>query len=273
MSKHMTGVPLFRILEECWRNRYRLWRLSSYDVKVRNSETVFGFLWNFFNPALQIFVYWFVFAIGLRTPAPVEGYSYLIWMIFGIMPWFFINSAIMSSTTSIVAFRSVLKRMKFPVGIVPAKAVLSAFIEHLWAMVVVIALFFLCGYRMGVHAVNLLYFMVCALAFLLGFGLFASAVNVVFRDFQKIMNSILRLLFYLSPVVWSQDSLPEHLKFALRLNPIAYIIDGYRESILYNHTLMFHGRQAVYFWCVTILLLLVGAAVHDRLCRQFMDLV
>ena len=273
MSKHMTGVPLFRILEECWRNRYRLWRLSSYDVKVRNSETVFGFLWNFFNPALQIFVYWFVFAIGLRTPAPVEGYSYLIWMIFGIMPWFFINSAIMNSTTSIVAFRSVLKRMKFPVGIVPAKAVLSAFIEHLWAMLVVVALFFLCGYRMGGHAVKLLYFMVFALAFLLGFGLFASAVNVVFRDFQKIMNSILRLLFYLSPVVWSQDSLPEHLKFALRLNPIAYIIDGYRESILYNHTLMFHGRQAVYFWCVTILLLLVGAAVHDRLCRQFMDLV
>lgn len=273
MSRHMTGVPLFRILEECWKNRYRLWRLSSYDVKVRNSETAFGFLWNFFNPALQIFVYWFVFAIGLRSSAPVEGYSYLIWMIFGIMPWFFINSAIMSSTTSIVAFRSVLKRMKFPVGIVPAKAVLSAFIEHLWAMLVVIALFFLCGYRMGVHAVNLLYFMACALAFLLGFGLFASAVNVVFRDFQKIMNSILRLLFYLSPVVWSQDSLPEHLKFALRLNPIAYIIDGYRESILYNHSLMFHSRQAVYFWCVTILLLLAGAAVHDRLCRQFMDLV
>lgn len=266
-------IPLFRIVRECWQNRYRLWRLSAYDVKVRNSGTLFGFLWNFLNPALQIFVYWFVFAIGLRSSAPKEGYSYLIWMIFGIMPWFFINNAIMGSITSIVGFRGVLKRMKFPVSIVPAKAVLSAFIEHLWAMLVVIALFFACGYRIGVYAVNLIYFMVCALVFLFGFGLLSSAINVVFRDFQKIMNSVLRLLFYLSPVVWSQDSLPEHLQFALRLNPIAYIIEGYRESFLYNHSLMFHGKQAVYFWCITILLLLIGAATHEKLCKQFMDVV
>ena len=266
-------MPLFRIIRECWQNRFRLWRLSAYDLKVRNSGTVLGFLWNFLNPALQIFVYWFVFSIGLNAAAPRDGYSYLIWMIFGIMPWFFINNAIMSSLTSIVGFRSILKRMQFPVAIVPVKAVLSAFIEHLWAMLVVILIFFACGYRTGIYALNVLYFMACALAFLFGFALFASAVNVVFRDFQKIMNSVMRLLFYLTPVVWSQENLPAQLQFVLRLNPFAYIIDGYRESFLYNHSLLFHGKQAIYFWCVTLVMLVIGAAVHDKLCKQFMDVL
>ena len=266
-------MPLFRIVKECWENRARLLRLSDYDLKVRNSGTVFGFLWNFLNPALQILVYWLVFAIGLNASSPRGGYPYLIWMIFGIMPWFFINNAIMSSLTSIISFRSVLKRMRFPVAIVPAKAVLSAFIEHLWAMVVVLALFFVCGYGVGVYAAGLLYYMVCALTFLFGAALLLSAVNVVFRDFQKLMSSVMRLLFYLTPVVWSQENLPEQLRFVLSLNPMAYIVNGYRESVLFNHSPLSQGWQTAYFWCVTVALLLAGAAVHDKFCKKFMDVL
>ena len=83
----------------------------------------------------------------------------------------------------------------------------------------------------------------------------------------------MRLLFYLTPVVWSQENLPAQLQFVLRLNPFAYIIDGYRESFLYNHSLLFHGKQAIYFWCVTLVMLVIGAAVHDKLCKQFMDVL
>ena len=126
---------------------------------------------------------------------------------------------------------------------------------------------------MGIHAVNLISFMICELVFLTGFGLFASAVNFVFRDFQKIMSAVLRLLFYLSPVLWSPDSLPEKYRFALKLNPIAYILDGYRESILYNYPLSMHWKYALYFWAITVIMLVFGASVHKKLCRQFMDVI
>lgn len=258
---------------ECWQNRYRLWTISVYDLKVRNSGTWFGFMWNFINPALQIFVYWFVFAIGLKSSAPRGEYSYLIWMIMGIIPWFYIAEAMQSSTMAIYSFLDVLKRMRFPMAIVPLKTVLSALISHVMAMVIVFAIFFLNGYRVGIHCLSVLYFMFASFVFLSAFAMFASAITVVFKDFQKIMSSVIRLLFYVSPVVWSQENLPENLQTVLKFNPLVYTIDGYRESILYNLPFTTHWVQGVYFWCVTLLLLAIGCGLHMRLRRRFMDVI
>lgn len=261
------------VITECFENRYRLFRLASYELKAQNNGTVFGFFWNLLNPALQILIYWFVFEIGLNTASPRDGYPYIIWMIFGIMPWFYMSNSLVGSTGAILNFSGVLKRMNFPPAVVPVKTVLSSFLSHLLAMCVVFAIFFTCGYGLGANAILIFYFMFCSLAFLVGYALFASAVTVVFRDFQKLMNSIIRLLFYLSPVVWNQERLPENLQFVLKLNPLAYIIDGYRESILYNHSLLFHWKQGIYFWAFTLLLFAFGCTVHMRLRKQFMDLI
>ena len=261
------------VITECYSNRYRLFRLACYELKAQNNGTVFGFFWNLLNPALQILIYWFVFEIGLNAAAPRDGYPYIIWMIFGIIPWFYLSTSLVGSTGAIFNFSGVLKRMNFPPAVVPVKTVLSAFLGHLLAMCVVFSIFFLCGYGVGFNALWLIYFMFCSVAFLIGYVLFASAITVVFKDFQKLMNSIIRLLFYISPVVWSPERLPENLRFVLKLNPLAYIIDGYRESVLYNHGLLFHWKQGVYFWAFTLILFIVGCVVHMRLRKQFMDLI
>lgn len=261
------------IVCECWKNRYRLIKLSIYELKVRNSGTWFGFLWNFLNPALQIFVYWFVFAIGLKTSAPKEGYSYLIWMIMGIIPWFYISEAMNGSTMAIYSFLDVLKRMRFPVAIVPVKTVLTALLSHIMAMAVVMIIFFASGYSVGIHALDTLYFMFASFVFLMGYAFLASTITVVFKDFQKIMGSVIRLLFYISPVVWAYNDLPESLKFVLKFNPLTYLVEGYRESILYNLPFTTHWLQGIYFWCVTLVLLLLGCSLHMRLRKRFMDVI
>lgn len=261
------------VIMECWQNRYRLFRLACYDLKAQNSGTMFGFFWNFLNPALQIFVYWFVFAIGLNSSPPRGGYPYIIWMIVGVIPWFYISNSMMGSTTSIYNFSGVLKRMSFPLALVPVKTVLSALLGHFWAMMVVFFIFFASGYTLGVNSVYLFYFLFCSFVFLVGFALFASAVTVVFKDFQKLMSSVTRLLFYITPVVWVQDRLAPSLQVILKLNPLAYIIDGYRESILYNHSLAWHWRQGVYFWAVTLVLFAIGCCIHMKFRKKFMDLV
>ena len=127
---------MIEVIRECWENRYRLYTLSVYDLKVRNSGTWFGAFWNVLNPALQIFVYWFVFAIGLRTSAPQGEHSYLIWMLMGIIPWFYISEAMNGCMSAIFAFQGVLKHMRFPVAIVPVKTVLTALINHLLMLAV-----------------------------------------------------------------------------------------------------------------------------------------
>lgn len=261
------------VFMENYNNRGRLIRLARYELKSQNNGTVFGFLWNFLNPAFQIFVFWLVFSIGLKSTAPRGKYPYLIWMIVGIIPWFYISAALTTAGNSIYAFSGVLKRMYIPLSIVPVKSVISALIGHLFAMLVVIGIILGCGYGLSSYWAQTFYFMFCSFAILVAYALFASAIVVIFRDFQKIMTSVIRLLFYVTPIVWVQDNLPEKLKFIFKLNPFAYIIDGYRDSLLYGRGLVFHWRQGVYFWAVTLVLFAIGCNVHMKFRKYFIDLM
>lgn len=261
------------VVKELYLNRYRLVRLANYELMSQYRGTMFGFLWNFLNPALQVFVYWFVFVIGLNSAPPRGGYPYIIWMIVGIMPWFYISGVLINSTTSIYNFSGVLKRMYVPFSIVPIKTVISGVIGHLWAMCIVFIIIFFSGYSVSPYVLQTLYFLLCSIIFLTGYSLFASAVTVIFKDFSKLMNSVIRLLFYITPVVWVQDSLPQHLTFILKMNPFAYIIDGYRDSILYGRGLAWHWKQGIYFWAITIILFIIGCNIHMKFRKQFIDLV
>lgn len=261
------------VLQENYKNRDRLFRLAFYELKAVNSGTVLGFLWNFLNPAFQILVYWFVFSVGLNTAAPRGNYPYIIWMITGIIPWFYISSALMSSTTSIYNYSDVLKRMYLPLSIVPVKTVLSSFFSHCGAMAVVFSIFLLLGYRLRLGVLWIFYFALCSVVFLTGYSLLASAITVLFKDFQKIMSSVVRLLFYISPVVWVQENLPEKVQFILKLNPLSYIINGYRDSILYGSSLDVHWKQGIYFWSATLVLFVLGCCTHMRFRKKFLDLI
>lgn len=261
------------VISENWFNRKRMLRLASYELKAQNNGTIFGFLWNFLNPALQILVFWFVFAIGLQVHAPRDNYPYIIWMIVGIIPWFYISTALQSSTMSIYSYSGILKRVKLPLSIVPVKTVFSGFIGHLWAMLVVFAVMLLSGSPVSPMVWQLPYYMLCTICFLIGWGLLASAIAVVFKDLQKILIAVIRLLFYISPIVWSQENLPENLQFIFNLNPFAYILNGYRNCILYGQSLTVEWRMGLYFWTLTLLLFLLGSSVHMKFRRKFMDLI
>ncbi|MCI8492608.1 ABC transporter permease [Anaerotruncus colihominis] len=261
------------VLMENIRNWRRLVRLANYEMQSQNNGTLLGFIWNFLNPALQILVYWTVFAIGLNTSPPRDDYPYIIWMVVGIIPWFYISGAMNGSSLSIFNYSGVLKRMNFPIALVPIKTVLAQFISHLWALLVVFAVIFVSGYGVSIYTLQLPYFLLCGIAFLSGYALLTSAVTVLFRDLQKILSSVIRLLFYITPVVWVQDSLPDSLRFILKFNPLAYIVDGYRESILYGNSLEAHWKQGLYFWAVTVGLFILGCNIHMKFRKRFIDLI
>lgn len=261
------------VVYENLKNWKRMVRLANYELKTQNNGTVFGFLWNFLNPALQILVYWFVFAIGLQVRSPKGDYPYILWMIVGIIPWFYISATLQSSAMSIYNYRGVLKRVRLPLSIVPVKTVFAGFIGHIWAMLVVFAIFFLSGYQISPMVYQLPYYMFAMVCFLIGWGLFSSAITVLFKDFQKILSAVIRLLFYISPIVWGQESLSDNLQAVLSYNPFSYILLGYRNCILYGYSLTVYWKMGIYFWMVTILLFLIGASVHMKFRKKFMDLI
>lgn len=261
------------VVSEIWNNKVRLFRLAKYELKSQHGGTFFGFLWNFLNPALQILVYWFVFAVGLRRGDDIDGVPYIVWLVVGIICWYYMNQAMMGADMSIINFSDVLKRMSFPIAIVPTKTVAANLITHLCSMVIVFAVVLISGTPISSSVWLLPYYIIAATIFVLGYSLIASAINVLFRDFHNIMNTVLRFLFFVSPVMWQPDESNSLLHILMMINPFAYILNGYRDTILYGWSLSDSLYSGLIFWAVTIVMFVVGCVLHMKLRHKFIDLL
>lgn len=194
------------VINENLSNRRRLVRLAVYDLKNKNGGTVLGFLWNFLNPAFQILIYWFVFAVGLRQGSDIGGVPYIVWLIAGIVPWFFMSSCMLESDTSILSFSSVLKRMTFPMAVVPVKTVAANFMTHFITVIIAFIIVAASGVNAGNQLWQMLYYMFAAVFFLISYALIGSSVTVIFRDYHNIFSFVIRMIFFISPAMWNPDT-------------------------------------------------------------------
>lgn len=261
------------VTSELFYNYKRLIRLAMYERKAGHGGTFLGNIWNLLNPALQIFVYWFVFTVGLKMKSVTGDYPYVLWLMTGLLPWMYINSAMMAGTGSYFTFSGILKNIRFPLSIVPEKSVASAMLDHLWTMSVLMAVLFLSGIRPQWVMLEIFYYMLASVFFLTAFSLMTSAVCVAVRDFQKILNPFLRLLFYISSVVWPIENLSRQLQALLRLNPLTYIIEGYRNCLLYQTSFLGDWERGLYFWGISLLLFFAACQVHGHLRERFIDMI
>jgi len=153
----------------------------------------------------------------------------------------------------------------------PVKAIVRAYYEHLWTMGILITTLLCCRIWPTWHWLELAYYLAAAWMFLIGFTLISSRLRAVYRDFFEFLNPVMRLLFYISSVVWPLESLPEDLQFIMQLNPFAYIVEGYRKCLLYGESFLANWQQGLYFWGLTLALLLLGSMLHMRLRKRFID--
>ncbi len=258
------------VLTEILTHLPRTVRLALYENRSRRNQMLLGRIWDFLNPLFQILIYWFVFSVGLKTETR-NGFPYSIWLMCGMMPWLAMNSSCTNAANAIMFNASVLKNVCIPVTIMPMKAIVRAYYEHLWTMGILIITLLFSGVRPTFHWLELLYYLFASWAFLTGFSLITSSLNAVYRDFYEFLNPIMRLLFYISSVVWPLESLPEKLQVIMFLNPFAYIVEGYRKCLLYGESFLGAWQQGLYYWGLTLVLLLLGSMLHMRLRKRFID--
>ncbi len=259
------------VCAELWDNKVRLFRLAWYELKNQHGGTFFGFLWNFLNPAFQVLVYWFVFAIGLRRGNDMNGVPYIVWLVIGIICWYYMNQAMLGADLSVINFADVLKRMKFPMSVVPAKTVAANLITHLCSMVIVFIVLLVTGTPVSLSVWLLPYYIFASTAFILGYGLIAATINVLFRDFHNFMNTILRFLFFISPVMWEPAKDSRLLQLLMTVNPFAYILNGYRNTILYGWQFRENLVPGLIFWAITLTMLFVGCSLLQKFRYRFID--
>lgn len=261
------------VLKEQIKNFYLIRRLSVYEMKSANSNNYLGILWEIINPMIQISIYWFVFGFGIFNRKPVDGYPFFPWMIAGIVVWFFFNQATIQASKSIFSRLNLVEKMSFPLSVIPTYVIFSKLYQHLMLLAVIMIILTMTGFAPTIYIVQLPYFMFATVALLFSFGLLTSTLATIIRDVQNMVTSSIRVLFYLTPILWIMNE-AQHPTIVqiMKLNPLYYIIEGYRASLLgESWYLAVNWQYSLYFWGVIIVFYLIGSFIHVKFRDNFVD--
>ncbi|MEI3607576.1 ABC transporter permease [Pseudogracilibacillus sp. SE30717A] len=265
------------VIKEQINNFYLIRRLSVYEIKSNNRNNYLGTLWEIINPAIQLLIYWFVFGT-IRSRAPIEmgntEIPFFAWLLAGFFLWTFSYQALIQGSKSIYTRLRMLSKMNFPMSVIPNFVIFSNFYIHLFLVGISIIIFQFMGFYISVYYIQLLYFMFAAFCLLFAISLITSTLSTIVRDFHMLLNSILRMLLYISGVLWPITLLAEFplLMQIMKLNPLFYLIEGYRASFFGTEWYFIaHWQYSLYFWGLVILLLIFGSMLHVKFRRHFID--
>lgn len=253
------------ILKDLYSYRELLKTTIQKDIGGKYKHSFLGILWSFINPLLQITVYAFVFQIILKSN--IENYA--VYLCCGLIPWQYFSNVVLRGAAVIVDNGNIIKKVYFPRGILPISLVSSEGVNFLISTIIILGFVIVSGIGLSKYA--LLYFLILPIQYIISLGVsfIVSSITVYFRDLQHILGILMQLLFYATPIVYSMDSVPGNFKWLLKLNPMSYLIDGYR-SIFYDKTLpSFRGLGIAL--AMGIILCALGFFIFKKLERRFAE--
>lgn len=248
-------------------------QLVKNDLKSRYSGSAFGTVWAYVQPLVTIFVFWYVFQVGFRNP-PVDNIEYILWFIAGFIPWTFFNDGIMSCANVFYEYSYLVKKMKFKVWQLPIIKVLSSLCIHSFFLLFIIGMYFLYGYSFRLAWISIFYYSFCVVMLLIGFAYLVSSLSVFLKDNTQIVNIMLQIGFWLTPIFWAESAMSERVLLVLKKNPLFYVVMGYRDAFINDVGFWEQPiSDTIYFWGVTLVLIALGLGVYARLRDHFADLL
>jgi len=247
--------------------------LTKREFLSRHLGSALGLLWAFVHPAILMTIYYMVFNFALH-PADIRGKPFLLWLLAGLVPWFVISEIIGGGASSITDNRFLVKKVVFRVALLPIVRLLSNLPVHFFLVLILAGIFWSYGIGPTWYSVQTLYYMCAMMVRALGWALLMSAVVPFLKDIGQIVQVILQLGFWGTPLIWNMDTLGRSWMYVVAcLNPISYIVQGYRESLVYHVPFWHHPLIGAYYWTVTLAMLAIGGMVFSRLRPHFADVL
>lgn len=249
-----------------------IFELAVSDFKTRYAASYLGTIWAFVQPIVTILIYVIVFGYGFKS-TPIENFPFVLWLSAGIIPWLFFSEAMMSATTSLKEYSYLVKKVVFEVKILPLVKIAAAFYIHLFFIGIVTILYIINGYWPNLYFAQLIYYAFCTLVLVLGFSYITAALNVFVPDLIQIINIALQFGMWMTPIMWSKSMFGPNVEKLLQINPLFYIVEGYRDCFYNRVPFWDKPGLTIYFWCVTLVLLIIGMYTFRKLERHFADVL
>ncbi len=276
--KQQPATGLKRIAElprELYQNRHLIWKLAKNDFKKRYAGSYMGVIWALVQPLVTVAMYYIVFdRIFPSQRTSGSDIPFVLFLTAGLVPWFYFNEALNGGTNALTEYNYLVKKVVFKISILPIIKIVAAAFVHLFFMGILLVLGCIYRYFPTVYTLQLVYYALCLFIFTLALSYTTCAVCVFFRDLTQIIQILLQIGMWATPIMWDINSLQnETLQKVLRINPMVYIVNGYRDAV-YGHRWFFEDLfSTLYFWIITALLFAFGAMVFKRLKPHFADVL
>lgn len=250
---------------------YMIWDMVKRDFRNKYAGSVFGLLWNLLMPIAYIIIYTTVFSqlMAAKLPGMTTGkFDYSVYLSSGILAWTIFNTTITRFQNVFIENSNIVKKIYFPKSILVFSLTVSSIIE----LVINYSLLFLVllgiGYDLHFSYIAVFIIIILQQIFCTGIGLILSVLNVHFRDLNQITSIIIQVWFWLTPIVYVLDILPDGLKKTMSFNPLYYFIESYQTLILQGGIVNFTN-----IFLISIFTFLFGWIVYKRMINEISDLI
>jgi len=243
------------------------------DLKKRYMGSFGGIIWSVLNPLVMILTYYLIFSyvFGGKVQAENGTTSYALWLVGGLVPWYFFSETVNRSTGALQENQALVTKTLFPSEIIPVCLLVSGVINHLIGLCILFV--FAVAITGGVSVYfpfTVVYFFLASLM-VLGLSWALSSLNVFIRDVGQLVGIVLNLWFYFTPIFYPVSIIPERYRTLLEINPMYHVVEGYRNSIISGkYPDPYH---LLYLSVVSLSVFVVGGLIYKRLKPAFADVL
>lgn len=264
-------------LRDVWHNRFVIYQLTKRDYKNRYIGSTLGFIWSIIQPLVMLLVLWVVFEKGFNS-GPIIGSNgqvipFIAWFTLGLIAWNFYAETTTAITGVFQEYSYLIKKVNFKLATLPIVKIISSLITHGIFLIIALLIMAFSGISFSWYWFQVFYYLIALMVLLLGLGWMLSSIQVFLRDVTQIVAVVLNIGFWMTPVVWNLNIVPPEYQNYFKLNPMFYIVEGYRNSFLFHQPFWHRPQQMIAFWGFTFLVLILGVILFRRLRPHFPDVL
>jgi ABC-type polysaccharide/polyol phosphate export permease len=257
---------------QIYHHRNLILELTKRDFNTKYIKNYFGLAWAILDPLFFILILFFVFGMRYGNQE-VLGTPFINYLICGYIAYDFFNNTLGQMVGSIQSYSFLIKKVDFHSAIIPMFKILSHSIMHGILLILSIIILICNGVVPELMIIQIVYYHFALGFLLIGLGWITAAIYPFFPDVKNIVSIVTRIMFFVTPLFWSIEGLPDNIAFIMKINPLYYIVNGYRESLIFNIQFWNHPLQTIYFWSLSILIFIIGVFVFKRLKPHFADVI
>lgn len=260
---------------ELFQSRHLIWKLAKNDFKKRYAGSYMGALWAMLQPVVTIAMYYIVFdkIMGNSINRGTGEIPFVLFLTAGLVPWFYFSEALNSGTNALLEYNYLVKKVVFKISVLPIIKIIAASFIHVFFVCVMLVVAAIYGYYPTIYTLQIFYYSICLFLFVLALSYTTCSIVVFFKDLSQIINIGLQIGIWVTPIMWNLNILDDKWIVILKLNPLVYIVNGYRSAVYGREWFFRDFFSTMYFWIITTVIFGIGALIFKRLKIHFADVL